>query len=297
MFFANRYFKVINIESKSSLQELRVASRAGKKLAEVVLQQLKVLPGKGMAKEFKQWFGFFKKDKKLADEEAEYRPTEQKMYGDWELKRLADLGTSALKEILLGCRIDMDCDDNLPNIKPWMKGAEPQRLEKKRLRGGCQLLKREEVLKAVRPPRSYNSWKRRETMKIRIEDRLCILAVGDGESNSQTMPILKGVQDRLLWVTSAGEAFDPDASLVHLVIYLVHRGYASMVKTDGRPSGEDLKKGLELVEGLLTLDECLGVILVPGGETMGLMPAGLEVMSKRFAAFVPCVERVRHSGI
>jgi hypothetical protein len=62
------------------------------------------------------------------------------------------------------------------------------------------------------------------------------------------------------------------------------------MKTDGRPSGEDLKKGLELVEGLLTFDECLGVILVPGGETMGLMPAGLKVMSERFAAFVPCVE-------
>jgi hypothetical protein len=69
------------------------------------------------------------------------------------------------------------------------------------------------------------------------------------------------------------------------------------VKTDGRPSGEDLKKGLELVEGLLTFDESLGVILVPGGETMGLMPAGLEVMSERFAAFVPSVERVRQSGI
>jgi hypothetical protein len=84
---------------------------------------------------------------------------------------------------------------------------------------------------------------------------------------------------------------------VQLVIYLMHRGYASTVKTDERPSGEDLKKGLELVEGLLTLDECLGVILVLGGETMGLMPAGLEVMSERFAAFVPCVERVRRSRI
>jgi hypothetical protein len=84
---------------------------------------------------------------------------------------------------------------------------------------------------------------------------------------------------------------------VHLVIYLVHKGYASTVKTDGRPSGEDLMKGLELVEGLLTFDESLGVILVPGRETMGLMPAGLEVMSKRFAAFVPSVERVRQSGI
>jgi hypothetical protein len=297
MFSANRYFRVINIQSKSSLQELRVASRAGKKLAEVVLQQLKVLPGKGMTKEFRQWFGFFKKDKKLADEEAEYRPTEQKMYGDWELKRLADLGTSEFKEILLGCRIDMDCDDNSPNIKSWMKGAEPQGLEKKRLRGGYQLLKREEILKAVRPPRSYNLWKRREMMKIRIQDRLCILAVGDGKSISQTMPTLKEVQDRLSWVTSAGEAFDPDASPVHLVIYLVQRGYASTVKTDGRPSGADLKKGLELVEGLLMFDESLGVILVPGGETMGLMPAGLEIMSKRFAFFVPSVERVRHSGI
>jgi hypothetical protein len=38
MFSANRYFRVINIQSESSLQELRVASRAGKKLAEVVLQ-------------------------------------------------------------------------------------------------------------------------------------------------------------------------------------------------------------------------------------------------------------------
>jgi hypothetical protein len=290
MFSANRYFWVIKIQSESSLQELRAASGAGKKLAEVVLQQFKVLSGKGMAKEFRQWFGFFKNDKKLADEEAEYRPTEQKMYGDWELKRLADLGTSAFKEILRGCRIDMDCNDNSPNIKPWMKGAEPQGLEKKRLRGGCQLLKREEVLKAVRPPRSYNSWKRRKMMTIRIEDKLCILAVGDGNSNSQTMPTLKEVQDMLSWVTSAGEAFNPDASRVHLVIYLVHRGYVSTMKTDGRPSGEDLKKGLELVEGLLTFDECLGVILVPGGETMGLMPAGLKVMSERFAAFVPCVE-------
>jgi hypothetical protein len=129
-------------------------------------------------------------------------------------------------------------------------------------------------------------------MRIRIKDRLCILAVGDGKFNSQTMPTLKEVQHRLSWVTSAGEAFDPDASPVHLVIYLVHRGYASTVKTDGRPSGDDLKKGLELVEGLLTFDESLGVIMVSGGETMGLMLAGLEVMSETFAAFVSSMERV-----
>jgi hypothetical protein len=179
------------------LEELRVASASGKKLAEVVLQQLKVLPGKGMAKEFRQWFGFYKKDKKAGDEEVEYRPTEQKMYGNWELSMLADLGTSGFKEILLGCKIDLDCDEHSPILKPWVKGAEPQRLKKKSLRAGVQLLKREDVMKAVRPPRSFNSWKRREMMKIRIEDRLCILASGDGKTNLQTMPTLKEVQERL----------------------------------------------------------------------------------------------------
>jgi hypothetical protein len=118
-------------------------------------------------------------------------------------------------------------------------------------------------------------------MKLKIEDRLCILAVGDGSSSSQTMPTLKEVQDRLAWITSAGEDFDPDASPVHLVIYLVHRGYSSPVKTDGRPSTEDFKKGLSLVDELLRFDESLGIILVPGGQTLEMLPDGLEVMSER----------------
>jgi hypothetical protein len=143
--FSNRYFRLINAGTEKSLEDLRVASVLGKNHAEVVVEQLKVLLGRGMAKEFRQWFGFYKKDKKAGDEEAEYRPTEQKMYADWELSRLSEMGTSAFKEILLGCRIDADCDGHSPAIKPWIKGGEPPPgLDKKRERPVVPLLKRED---------------------------------------------------------------------------------------------------------------------------------------------------------
>jgi hypothetical protein len=47
------------------------------------------------------------------------------------------------------------------------------------------LLERAKVEKIVKPARSFEAWKKKEMMKVKVTERLCILAKGDGKTSYQ----------------------------------------------------------------------------------------------------------------
>jgi hypothetical protein len=92
-------------------------------------------------------------------------------------------------------------------------------------------------------------------------------------------------------VTSEESDFDLTIIPVHLVLYFVHSG-GRVLHTDGRPQQEQLKTGLKLVVDLLQFDDSLGVIVLPGDQTLDVFPKGMKVISERFATLVESTSRV-----
>jgi hypothetical protein len=45
------------------------------------------------------------------------------------------------------------------------------------------LLERAKVEKIVKPARSFEAWKKKKMMKVKVTERLCILAKGDGKTS------------------------------------------------------------------------------------------------------------------
>jgi hypothetical protein len=102
------------------------------------------------------------------------------------------------------------------------------------------------VEKTVKPVRSFEAWKKKEMMKVKVTKRLCILAKRDGKTSYQVMPSKKEILDRLPWVTSEEGEFDPAIMAVHLVLYFAHNS-SGVMRTDGRPQEAPLKEGLRMV--------------------------------------------------
>ena len=153
------------------------------------------------------------------------------------------------------------------------------------------LLKRSEVEKIVKPVRSFEAWKKKEMMKVKVTERLCILAKGDGKTSYQVMPSKKEILERLAWVTSEEGEFDPTIMPVHLVLYFAHSS-GGVMQTDGRPQEAPLKEGLRLVVELLQYDDSLGILVLPGDQTLEVLPKELKVVSERFATLVESTTRV-----
>jgi hypothetical protein len=84
------------------------------------------------------------------------------------------------------------------------------------------LLERAEVEKMVKQARSFEAWKKKEMMKVKVTERPCILAKGDGRTSYQVMPTKEEILERLKWVTGEEGDFDPTTMPVHLVLYFVH---------------------------------------------------------------------------
>jgi hypothetical protein len=157
-----------------------------------------VLPSLSMRREFRKWFGFYRRDaKKGQDKDAEYREGKQGMYGKDEVDRMKENGTSPFRELMLGCRIDSDCGFWSPKIRQWRKGAEPPGYERKMALSVVDLLERAKVEKIVKPARSFEAWKKKEMMKVKVTERLCILAKGDGKTSYQVMPTMEEFMERL----------------------------------------------------------------------------------------------------
>jgi hypothetical protein len=97
------------------------------------------------------------------------------------------------------------------------------------------LLERAKVEKIVKPARSFEAWRKKEMMKVKVTERLCILAKRDGKTSYQVMPTKEEILERLKWVTGEEGDFDPTTMPVHLVLYFVHSGGAGVMHTDGRP--------------------------------------------------------------
>jgi hypothetical protein len=214
---------VINSKDEITAEQLKECSAAGKSISETVWAQLAVIPSLSMRREVRKWFGFYRKDAKSGDDkDAEYREGKMLMYGKGEIDRLKEFGTTLFKEVIMGCRIDSDCAGWSPKIRQWKKGAEPGGYERKMALPVVDLLKRSEVEKIVKPVKSFEAWKKKEMMKAKVTERLCILAKGDGKTSFQVMPSLKEILERLAWVTSEEEEFDPAIMLVHLVLYFAH---------------------------------------------------------------------------
>jgi hypothetical protein len=147
------------------------------------------------------------------------------------------------------------------------------------------------VEKIVKPARSFEAWKKKEMMKVKVTKRLCILAKGDGKTSYQVMPTMEEVLQRLKWVTSEEGDFDPTIMPVHLVLYFAHSG-GGVMHTDERPQQEQLKTGLKMVVDLLQFDDSLGVIVLPGDQTLDVYPKEMKVISERFATIVESTSRV-----
>jgi hypothetical protein len=86
----------------------------------------------------------------------------------------------------------------------------------------------------VKPVRSFEAWKKKERMKVKVTERLCILAKGDGKTSYQVFPSKKKILDRLAWVTSEEGKFDPAIMAAHLVLHFAH-SLSRVMRTDGRP--------------------------------------------------------------
>jgi hypothetical protein len=283
---------VINSKDEITVKKLKECSAAGKSISETLQAQLAVIPSLLMRREVRKCFGFYRRDAKGGDDkDAEYREGKMLMYGKEEIDRLKDFGTTPFKEVIMGCKIDSDCAGWSPKIRQWWKGGKPVAYKRKMALPVVDLLKRSEVEKTVKPVRSFEAWKKKEMMKVKVTERLCILAKGDGKTSYQVMPSKKEILDRLAWVTSEEGKFDPAIMAVHLVLYFAH-SLGGVMRTDGRPQEAPLKEGLRLVEELLQYDDSLGIVVVPDDQTLEVLPKELKVVSKRFAALVESTTRV-----
>jgi hypothetical protein len=284
---------LINSKAEITEEKMKECAGEGKTISETVWEQLAVLPSLSIRREFRKWFGFYRRDaKKCQDKDAEYRQGKQVMYDKDEVDRLKENGTLPFRELMLGCRIDLDCGFWSPRIRQWRKGGEPKGYEKKMTLPVIDLLERAKVEKIVKPARTFEAWKKKEMMKVKVTERLCILAKGDGKTSNQVMPTKKEILERLKWVTGEEGDFDPTTMPVHLVLYFVHSGGAGMMHTDGRPQQAEFKTGLKLMVDLLRFDDSLGVIVMPGDQTLEVFPKELKVINERFATLVESTSRV-----
>jgi hypothetical protein len=80
-----------------------------------------------------------------------------------------------------------DCAGWSLKIRQWKKGAEPGAHERKMALSVVDLLKRSEVEKIVKQVKSFEAWKKKEMMKVKVTERLCILAKGDGQGSSHAV--------------------------------------------------------------------------------------------------------------
>jgi hypothetical protein len=134
---------VINSKDEITAEQLKECSAAGKSISETVWAQLAVIPSLSMRREVRKWFGFYRKDAKSGDDkDAEYREGKILMYGKEEINRLKEFGTTPFQEMIMGCRIDLDCAGWSPKIRQWKKGAEPGGYERKMALPVVDLLKR-----------------------------------------------------------------------------------------------------------------------------------------------------------
>jgi hypothetical protein len=107
---------LINSKAEITEEKLKECAEEGKTISEIVWEQLAVLPSLSMRREFRKWFGFYRRDaKKGQDKDAEYR--------QGKVDRLKENGTSPFRELMLGCRIDSDCGFWSPKIRQWRKGG------------------------------------------------------------------------------------------------------------------------------------------------------------------------------
>jgi hypothetical protein len=134
------------------------------------------------------------------------------------------------------------------------------------------LLERAKVEKIVKPARSFEAWKKKEVMNVKVTERLCILAKGDGKTSYQVMSTKEEILERLKWVTCEEGDYGPTTMPVHLVLYFVHSGGVGVMYTDGRPQQAEFKTGLKLIVDLLQFDDRLGVIVMPGDQTLEVFP-------------------------
>jgi hypothetical protein len=214
---------VINSKNETTVEKLKECSVAGKSISETVWAQLAVIPSLSMRREVRKWFGSYRRDAKGGDDkDAEYREGKMPMYGKDEIDRPKDFGTTPFKEVIMGCRIDSDCAGWSPKIRQWRKGGEPVAYERTMALPVVYLLKRSEVEKTVKPVRSFEAWKKKEMMKVKVTERLSILGKGDGKTSYQVMPSKKEILERLAWVTSEEGEFDLAIMAVHLVLYFAH---------------------------------------------------------------------------
>jgi hypothetical protein len=108
---------LINSKAEITEEKLKECAGEGKTILETIWEQLAMLPSLSMRREFRKWFGFYRRDaKKGQDKDAEYRQGKQVMYGEDEVDRLKENETSPFRELMLGCRIDLDCGFWSPKI-------------------------------------------------------------------------------------------------------------------------------------------------------------------------------------